>query len=169
MNTVASATWSNASATTGVLLMAGIVLATLTEAIASTVLSLGRSDIIGDTYATPDEFAWLDIGYLALKLIGFMTAPWLLKRFNPRHVMISSILVMGLACGIAAITARLDLLVALRVVQGFAGGTLLVGGPGDYISRLSAVPSANPSGPVCHGLRCRTRDARPGTSRVVDR
>ncbi|MDT9674099.1 DHA2 family efflux MFS transporter permease subunit [Pseudomonas sp. JV414] len=128
MNTVASATWSNASATTGVLLMAGIVLATLTEAIASTVLSLGRSDIIGDTYATPDEFAWLDIGYLALKLIGFMTAPWLLKRFNPRHVMISSILVMGLACGIAAITARLDLLVALRVIQGFAGGTLLVGG-----------------------------------------
>ena len=128
MNTVASATPSNASATTGVLLMAGIVLATLTEAIASTVLSLGRSDIIGDTYATPDEFAWLDIGYIALKLIGFMTAPWLLKRFNPRHVMISSTLVMGLACGIAAITARLDLLVALRVIQGFAGGTLLVGG-----------------------------------------
>lgn len=128
MNTVASATRSNASATTGVLLMAGIVLATLTEAIASTVLSLGRSDIIGDTYATPDEFAWLDIGYIALKLIGFMTAPWLLKRFNPRHVMISSTLVMGLACGIAAITARLDLLVALRVIQGFAGGTLLVGG-----------------------------------------
>lgn len=128
MNTVASATRSNASAATGVLLMAGIVLATLTEAIASTVLSLGRSDIIGDTYATPDEFAWLDIGYIALKLIGFMTAPWLLKRFNPRHVMISSTLVMGLACGIATITARLDLLVALRVIQGFAGGTLLVGG-----------------------------------------
>ncbi|MBV7493397.1 DHA2 family efflux MFS transporter permease subunit [Pseudomonas sp. PDM24] len=128
MNTVASATRSNASATTGVLLMAGIVLATLTEAIASTVLSLGRSDIIGDTYATPDEFAWLDIGYIALKLIGFMTAPWLMNRFAARHVIIGSTLVMGLACGIAAITARLDLLVALRVIQGFAGGTLLVGG-----------------------------------------
>lgn len=128
MNTVTSATRSNASATTGVLLMAGIVLATLTEAIASTVLSLGRSDIIGDTYATPDEFALLDIGYIALKLIGFMTAPWLMNRFAARHVIISSTLVMGLACGIAAITARLDLLVALRVIQGFAGGTLLVGG-----------------------------------------
>ena len=42
---------------TGALLVVGIVLATLTEAIASTVLSLGRGDIIGDTYATPDEFA----------------------------------------------------------------------------------------------------------------
>lgn len=57
-----------------------------------------------------------------------MTAPWLLKRFNPRHVIIGSTLVMGLACGMAAITARLDLLIALRVIQGFVGGTSLVGG-----------------------------------------
>lgn len=35
---------------------------------------------------------------------------------------------MGLACGMAAITARLDLLIALRVIQGFVGGTSLVGG-----------------------------------------
>jgi DHA2 family multidrug resistance protein len=128
MSTVATATRSDASATTGLLLIAGIVLATLTEAIASTVLSLGRGDIIGDTYATPDEFAWLDIGYTALKLIGFMTAPWLLNRFQPRHVIIGATLVMGLACGMAAITAQLDLLVSLRIIQGFAGGTLLVGG-----------------------------------------
>ncbi|AOE85223.1 MFS transporter [Pseudomonas sp. TCU-HL1] len=57
-----------------------------------------------------------------------MTAPWLMKRFYPRNVVIGSTLVMGLACTIAAITARLDLLVALRVIQGFVGGTLLVGG-----------------------------------------
>ncbi|MCG5481355.1 MAG: MFS transporter [Ensifer alkalisoli] len=113
---------------TGALLVAGIVLATLTEAIASTVLSLGRGAIIGDTYAMPDEFAWLDIGYTALKLIGFMAAPWLLGRFDPRSVIIGSSLTMGVACGIAAITARLDLLIALRVVQGLSGGTLLVGG-----------------------------------------
>jgi MFS transporter, DHA2 family, multidrug resistance protein len=113
---------------TGTLLVAGIVLATLTEAIASTVLSLGRGDIIGDTYATPDEFAWLDIGYTASKLIGFMAAPWLMNRVNPRNLIIGATLVMGAACGIAAVTARLDLLVALRVIQGFSGGTLLVAG-----------------------------------------
>ena len=58
----------------GTFLLAGIVLATLTEAIASTVLSLGRGDIIGDTYATPDEFAWLDISYTSLKLMAFLAA-----------------------------------------------------------------------------------------------
>ena len=110
------------------LLAAGILLATLTEAVAGTVLSLGRGDIMGDTHATPDEFAWLDIGYTTLKLTGFMAAPWLMTRIPPPGVVVSSTLVMGLACGIAAVTDRLDLLVALRAIQGFAGGTLLVGG-----------------------------------------
>lgn len=110
------------------LFVAGIVLATLTEAIAGTVLSLGRGDIIGDTYTTPDEFAWLDIGYTALKLFGFMTAPWLMTRIAPRNLIVSATLVMGAACAIAVFTTRLDLLVVLRVLQGFAGGVLLVVG-----------------------------------------
>jgi DHA2 family multidrug resistance protein len=128
MTAAVVATPSRDRPATGALLVAGVVLATLTEAIASTVLSLGRGDIIGDTYATPDEFAWLDIGYTALKLIGFMAAPWLMNRINPRSLIIGSTLVMGAACAIAAITARLDLLVGLRIIQGFSGGTLLVGG-----------------------------------------
>jgi DHA2 family multidrug resistance protein len=128
MNIAASVTSIRTRAKTGVLLMAGIVLAALTEAMASTVLAIGRNDIIGDTYATPDEFAWLDIGYIALKLIGFMTAPWLMQRFSARNVIIGATLVMGLACCLAAITARLDLLITLRVIQGFVGGTLLVAG-----------------------------------------
>jgi DHA2 family multidrug resistance protein len=112
----------------GTALFTGIVLATLTEAIASTVLSLGRYDIIGDTHATPDEFAWLDVGYTTTKFIGFMTAAWLMARVDPRRLVICSTLVMGAACGLAAITDRLDLLVALRMMQGFCGGTLLVAG-----------------------------------------
>ncbi|WP_245310111.1 DHA2 family efflux MFS transporter permease subunit [Bradyrhizobium jicamae] len=128
MTTAVAATPSHAGPATGSLLVAGVVVAALTEAIASTVLSLGRNDIIGDTYATPDEFAWLDIGYTALKLIGFMTAPWVMSRVNPRSLIIGATLIMGTACGIAAITARLDVLVALRMIQGFSGGALLVGG-----------------------------------------
>jgi DHA2 family multidrug resistance protein len=112
----------------GLLLVTGIVLAALTEAIASTILSLGRGDIIGDTYATPDEFAWLDVGYTAFKLIGFIAAPWLMTRINSRSLIIGAAFVMGAACGWAALTARLDLLVALRVLQGLSGGILLVSG-----------------------------------------
>ncbi len=112
----------------GVLLIIGIILAALTDGIASSVLALGRTDMLGDTAATPDEFAWLDVGYTACKLIGFMSASWCLARFQPRDVIIAATFVMGLACGITAFTANLDLLIVLRVLQGLAGGVLLVGG-----------------------------------------
>ncbi|MGR6453201.1 MFS transporter [Pseudomonas plecoglossicida] len=112
----------------GLLLIAGVLLAALTEAIASSVLALGRNDILGDIYATPDEFAWLDVGYTSCKLIGFMAASWWLTRFQPRQVIVAATLVMGLACGITTFTANLELLIVLRVLQGLAGGTLLVGG-----------------------------------------
>jgi DHA2 family multidrug resistance protein len=128
MTMAIAATPSRDRTAAGALLIAGIVLATLTEAIASTVLSLGRNDFIGDIHATPDEFAWLDIGYTALKLIGFLVAPWLLHRIHPHNVIIVSTLVMGTTCGVAALVARLDLLVALRMIQGLCGGTLLVAG-----------------------------------------
>ena len=72
MTMVVTDTPSRDRSAAAILLVAGVVLATLTEAIAGTVLSLGRGYIIGDTYATPDEAAWLDIGYTASKLIGFM-------------------------------------------------------------------------------------------------
>src|SRR3546814_2062643 len=83
---------------------------------------------MGDTHATPDGFAWLGIGYIAMKLIGFMAAASLMRRIEPRSLVVGTTLVMGAACALAAVTARLELLVALRIVQGFSGGVLLVGG-----------------------------------------
>ncbi|WP_194790933.1 MFS transporter [Pseudomonas sp. UFMG81] len=112
----------------GLVLMAGILLAALTEALAGSVLALGRNDILGDTAATPDEFAWLDVGYTACKLIGFLLAPWLLARWRPREVIIAATAAMGLACAVTAATTSLELLIALRAIHGLAGGTLLVTG-----------------------------------------
>jgi DHA2 family multidrug resistance protein len=131
----------------GGLLVGGIVLAALTEAIASTLLSLGRQDIIGDTSATPDEFAWLDVGYTALKLMGFALSPWLLTRASPRACLLVATLAMGAACGLAAVVTSLEILIVLRLIQGLAGAVLLVSGqtmlfrdfPRDFQPLLQAV------------------------------
>lgn len=128
MTALAASEPRSLSGQAGWVLIAGIVLAAITEAVASTVLSLGRGDIIGDTYATPDQFAWLDIGYTALKLMGFIAAPWFIARFNPRRLVLVSTLTMAAACLFAAFTVDLETLVALRVLQGFSGGILLVSG-----------------------------------------
>ncbi|HEV7324809.1 MAG TPA: MFS transporter [Bosea sp. (in: a-proteobacteria)] len=138
MTLAASAAPGRSTAAAGTLLVTGVVLAALTEAIAGTVLALGRGDIIGDTAATPDEFAWLDIGYITLKLIGFMTAPWLMSRISPRSLLVAATLAMGLASGIAAMTTRLDLLIGLRLAQGLSGGTLLVAGQALIFLRFPA-------------------------------
>lgn len=110
------------------LLLVAVILASLTEAVASTLLALGRADIIGDIYATPDEFAWLDVGYTAFKLIGFALAPWLLTRIEARQTLLGATLVMGVACALGALVVHLDILVFLRLVQGLAGAILLVSG-----------------------------------------
>lgn len=110
------------------ILVVAIMLAAVTEAVASTVLSLGRGEIIGDTYATPDEFAWLDMGYTAFKLMGFIIAPWLITRIHPRRLVLLMTITMGTACALAAFTADLGTLVMLRTMQGFSGGILLISG-----------------------------------------
>ncbi|MBD9650241.1 MFS transporter [Ensifer sp. ENS09] len=128
MTTHIVATVKHKTFVSATLLVAGIVFAALTEAIASTILSLSRGDIIGDIYATPDEFAWLDVGYTAFKLIGFMVAASMLPCIRPLSLVIASTLAMGLASGMASATTSLDLLIALRIIQGLAGGVLLVAG-----------------------------------------
>ncbi|HTM96054.1 MAG TPA: MFS transporter [Croceibacterium sp.] len=112
----------------GWLLVAGIVLASLTEALAGTVVALGRGDIMGDTHASLDQFASFDVSYTALKLVGFALSPWLLTRIEPRNALVASTLAMGVASALAMVTARLDALSGLRALQGLAGGIVLVTG-----------------------------------------
>lgn len=128
MTTAAPVMTRTGQGAAGAFLTTGVVMASMTDAIASTALSLGRADVIGDTHATPDEFAWLEVGYTASKLAGFLIAPWLMSRIEPRTLVILLSLIVGAACCLSATTARLDLLTVLRVLQGFAGGATLVSG-----------------------------------------
>src|SRR3546814_2761035 len=68
------------------------------------------------------------MGYTTLKLMGYIAAPSLIARFDPRKLLLLSTIIMGAACALAALTADLETLVVLRVLQGFAGGVLLISG-----------------------------------------
>lgn len=110
----------------GLCLIAGAALAALTEAIAGTVLSFARLDMMGDAGATSDEFARMDFGYTAAKLIAFIMAAWLAGRFGLKNSLIAAIVAMTVASGVAAYTNDLQVLFAMRLLQGFSGGVLLV-------------------------------------------
>jgi Sugar phosphate permease len=110
-----------------VLLLAGVFLSSLAEALTGTALSLGRLDMMGDLYTTPDEFAWLDIGYIAAKLCGFMLVPALFARFKPIPVLLFFCGVIIAGSVFMACSSSLFFLIFLRIAQGLAGGVLLVG------------------------------------------
>ncbi|WFU91229.1 MFS transporter (plasmid) [Rhizobium sp. CC1099] len=110
------------------LVVAGIVFAALTEAVAGTALSTARLDMIGDTHATLDQFALLEVGYTAAKLTAFMLTPWLMGRLSSQTCLRAATGIMTLVCGAAALTYNFDTLVVLRLLQGLAGGALLVSG-----------------------------------------
>lgn len=110
------------------LLIAGVFLAVLAEALTGTALSFGRIDMLGDLYTTTDEFAWLDIGYTAVKLCGFMMVPALFARFKPIRVMQAASFVMTVFSLAMLATADLPPLILIRLIQGVSGGILIVSG-----------------------------------------
>ncbi|WJH37986.1 MFS transporter (plasmid) [Aliirhizobium terrae] len=110
-----------------ILLLLGAMTVVLTDAIAGTALSMARLDIMGSTHASADEFAKLDYGYTAAKLIAFVLTPWLAGVFNLYRSVLFAAVIMTAACYGAAYTEHLDLMFALRLAQGLSGGVLLVG------------------------------------------
>lgn len=115
--------WSTGSLS----LLAGSTVIVLTEAIAGTVLGLARLDIMGDTHSSIDEFAKLDYGYTGMKLLAFVLTPWIAGRFGLFNSVLAAAALMTFACGAAAYTTDLDLVFALRLIQGFSGGVIVVG------------------------------------------
>ncbi|KQY26338.1 MFS transporter [Rhizobium sp. Root483D2] len=125
MSTVSEAT-SRPTNFAGFCLIGGASLAALTEAIPGTVLSFARLDMMGKVAATADEFARMDFGYTTAKLIGFVMTAWLAGRFTLASSLATATITMTVASGFAAVTEELHSLFVLRLLQGMAGGVILV-------------------------------------------
>lgn len=126
------------------LLTVGVTLAAIGEACASTALSLGQIDLIGDLHASPDQFAWLDMSYTIAKLFAFFLVPWLVTRYPIQRCVQAGVVGITCLCSVAMLTANLEAHIALRALEGLCGGVLLVGGQAmlfrAYPGRTQVVP-----------------------------
>ncbi len=59
------------------LLLVGLVLAVMLDALNATIFGLARRHVLGTFHLTPDEAAWLGIVYLAATLALFTCGGWL--------------------------------------------------------------------------------------------
>lgn len=110
------------------LLLAGISIAAIMDAVNGTVLVLARGHMMGSTHATPDEIAWVNIAYLAAKLTAFPVGAWLTLRFDPARLLLAATLLLLGSSAACAAAADLTQLVAWRIAQGLGGAVLLVAG-----------------------------------------
>ncbi len=131
----------------GWFLVYGIVLAAIGEEMVGSLTSFGQKTLLGDTHANQDQFAWLDMAFTATQFFSFYLTPWILQRVAIQTYLRLSTGALAALCGLAMLTSNLDLLIVLRVLQGFAGGSLLIAGQGIL---FQAFPRARQ--PVLQGL-----------------
>ncbi|MER8554872.1 MFS transporter [Mesorhizobium sp. M1217] len=110
------------------LIAIGVVLAAFMDAVASTALSIGRIDMLGDTYATSDELAMVDVVFIAAKLTAFLVAPLLVTAARPTACLRAGVVALLLASAALTLSVDLTWICICRIVQGLAGGTILVAG-----------------------------------------
>jgi DHA2 family multidrug resistance protein len=111
-----SALWSVA-----VLLAAANFLAVLDM----TIVNVSVPNIAGGLAVPPNEGTWVITSYSVAEAIIVPLTGWLAGRFGTVRVFALSILGFGMFSALCGLAPTLDLLVALRVLQGLSGGTLM--------------------------------------------
>jgi DHA2 family multidrug resistance protein len=119
-------------------ILVGITLAAVMEAITGTALALGHIDITGALHATPDELAWIDIAYVAAKLTAFVSAAILASRVGMARSLTLGIIGLAATSAVAAATTDLTLMLLWRTLQGAFGGLILVAGQSVLLERFPA-------------------------------
>ncbi|WP_342316712.1 MFS transporter [Lysobacter sp. FW306-1B-D06B] len=104
----------------------GIVALMAVDGINGTLLVVNRGQVMGGYAATPDEAAWLNIAYLATKLIAFVSTPWLVGRYDAVKTTWVGGLLLAVVTGALAMAPDLTFAIAIRAAQGACGALVLV-------------------------------------------
>ncbi len=102
----------------------GVLLAVLCAGLNEMVTKMAMADIRGALHIGADEGSWLVASYAATSVSAMAFAPWCAATFSLRRFTLCAIgafALLGLLCPLAP---NLATLMALRALQGFAGGAL---------------------------------------------
>ena len=111
-----------------VLVVAGVMLATLLQVLDATIVNVALPTIQGNLGANLDEGAWIVTGYIIAAVIVIPLTPWLQARFGRKRYYVAAIAGFTLTSVLCGISTSLDELVAFRVLQGLCGGGLIATG-----------------------------------------
>jgi DHA2 family multidrug resistance protein len=101
-----------------------VVIPTFMEVLDTTIANVALRYIAGGLSAPVTDSEWVITSYLAANAIILPISGWLSVRLGRRNYFLLSIAVFTLASALCGMATSLGMLIAARVLQGFAGGGL---------------------------------------------
>jgi MFS transporter, DHA2 family, multidrug resistance protein len=108
-----------------VLIVIGVMCATLMQTLDTTIVNVALPTIQGNLGATQDEGAWVVTGYIISAVIVIPLTPWLQARFGRRQYYGTAVLGFTVASVFCGTATSIEQLIVWRVVQGLFGGGLI--------------------------------------------
>lgn len=104
--------------------LVGVLIAALTSGLNDRVTDLALIDIRAATGFDYDRASWITSAYQAAEVAAMMIAPWFAVTFSLRRFALSVAAVFAITGAVQPYVPTPALFVALRVIQGLAGGAL---------------------------------------------
>jgi DHA2 family multidrug resistance protein len=103
---------------------AAVVIPTFMEVLDTTIANVALRYIAGGLSAPATDSEWVITSYLAANAIILPISGWIAVRLGRRNYFLLSIAIFTLASALCGMATNLGMLIAARVLQGFAGGGL---------------------------------------------
>ncbi|QXI30671.1 MFS transporter [Pseudomonas vanderleydeniana] len=104
--------------------LVGVLLAVLASGFNENVTKVAMADIRGAMGLSHDQGTWLIAAYAALSVSAMAFAPWCAATFSLRRFTLCAIGTLITLALLAPFAPNVQVLMLIRVVQGFAGGAL---------------------------------------------
>ncbi len=102
-----------------------IMLATIMQALDTTIANVALPHMQGSLQASQDQITWVLTSYIVASAIALPLTGWLCSRWGRRKVFIVSIVGFTLASALCGMATSLGAIVAARLLQGIFGAALV--------------------------------------------
>jgi len=107
------------------LITVAVMLATIMQALDTTIANVALPRVQGTLSATQDEMGWVLTSYIVAAAITIPLTGWLASRFGRRRVFLISIVVFTAASALCGLAESLAQIVLFRFLQGVGGAALV--------------------------------------------
>ncbi|HEY5083164.1 MAG TPA: MFS transporter, partial [Rhizomicrobium sp.] len=107
------------------LITVSVMLATIMQALDTTIANVALPKMQGTLSATQDEMGWVLTSYIVAAAITIPLTGWLAGELGRRKVFLVSIFVFTVASALCGVATSLDQIVLFRFLQGVGGAALV--------------------------------------------